>query len=411
MLKAPEAMQSVAKVMMIITNDSKQHEAAFIRGVLENAGCEVIHLDCSIRRYIPGAEITPMQVAEAGGHSIEEVRALGHEGKCQAVMIEGATKLALRTHREQGLSGVIAIGGSMGTGLAGLTMQALPYGLPKLIVSTMASGFTAPYIGVKDIAIMNAVTDISGLNSIARDVYRNAANGIAGMAKGYAPEQASEKPLVLMTMLSTTEKTVRPIREALEADGCEVMVFHSSGAGGPTLDSIAADKNVALVLDLSVTEIGDYLQGGLAGHSPVRGRAALEKGIPTIFAPGNADFIIAGPLEEAEKQFPGKRYHKHNPALTAVRTDMPELEALADHLAGMFADAKGPVSFYIPLGGFSHHDSPEGHIHDPEIPPVFADYVRRIMPDNVDLHVEDAHFNDSDFANALLAKAREYLRQ
>lgn len=396
-------------VMMIVTNDSKQREAAFIRHVLETDGCNVIHLDCSIRTYIEGAEITPMQVAEAAGHTIEEVRALGHEGKCQAIMIEGAIKMALKAHAEQGLSGVIAVGGSMGTGLAGFVMQALPYGLPKLIVSTMASGFTAPYIGVKDIAIMNSVTDISGLNSISREVYRNAALGISGMAKGYSPEPASERPLVLMTMLSTTEKTVRPIREALEADGCEVMVFHSSGMGGPTLDSIAADKDVALVLDLSVTEIGDYLQGGLAGASADRGKAALQEGIPTIFAPGNADFVIAGPLEEAQKQFPGKRYHKHNPALTAVRTEMPELRTLADHLADMFAEAKGPVSFYVPLGGFSNHDSPEGHLHDAEMPKLFADYVRTRMPANVDLHVEEAHFNDSAFAEAILAKAREYL--
>ncbi|MWV27150.1 Tm-1-like ATP-binding domain-containing protein [Aurantiacibacter rhizosphaerae] len=400
---------SKPKVMMIVTNDSKQQEAAFIRDVLEANECEVIHLDCSIRRYVEGAEITPMQVAEAGGHTIEEVRALGHEGKCQAVMIEGATKLAVQTNQEQGLSGVIAVGGSMGTGLAGFVMQALPYGLPKMIVSTMASGFVAPYIGVKDIAIMNSVTDISGLNTIAREVFRNAANAVAGMAKGYSPEAGSGKPLVLMTMLSTTEKTVRPIREALEADGCEVMVFHSSGAGGPTLDSIAADKDVALVLDLSVTEIGDHLQNGLANGGPDRGKAALQKGIPTIFAPGNADFMIAGPLEEAEKQYPGKRYHKHNPALTAVRTEMPELRALADHLAGMFAEANGPVSFYIPLGGFSNHDSPDGHIHDPDMPRPFADYVESVMPDNVDLHVEDAHFNDEAFANAILAKAREYL--
>lgn len=400
---------SKPNVMMIVTNDSKQQEAAFLRNVLEEAGCNVIHLDCSIRRYIEGAEITPMEVAEAGGHTIEEVRALGHEGKCQAVMTEGAVKLALKTHAEKGLSGVIAVGGSMGTGLAGFVMQALPYGLPKLIVSTMASGFVAPYIGVKDIAIMNSVTDISGLNTIAREVFRNAGNAVAGMAKGYTPEAGSQKPLVLMTMLSTTEKTVRPIREALEADGCEVMIFHSSGAGGPTLDSIAAEKDVALVLDLSVTEIGDFLQGGLAGTSPDRGKAALQKGIPTIFAPGNADFIIAGPLEEAETQFPGKRYHKHNPALTAVRTEMPELRQLADHLAGMFAEAKGPISFYVPLGGFSNHDSPYGHIHDPEMPKPFAEYVKTVMPDNVDLHIEDAHFNDEQFADALLAKAREYL--
>ncbi len=397
------------KVMLIITNDSKEQEAAYVRGILDKAGCEVIQLDWSIRRFVPGAEITPMMVAEAAGQTIEQVRALGHEGKCQAVMIEGAIKMALKTHAEQGLSGVLAIGGSMGTGLAGFVMQALPYGLPKLIVSTMASGFTAPYLGVKDIAIMNSVTDVAGINSISGDVYRNAALAVAGMAHGYVAGETSSKPLVLMTTLGTTEKGTRRIREALEALGCEVMVFHSSGAGGPTLDAIAKDKDVALVLDLSTTEVLDQLYGGLAGTGPDRGMAALEKGIPAIFAPGNADFIIGGPIEQSQVQFPGKRYHIHNPALTAVRTELPELKALADRLAEMFAQAKGPVSFYIPLKGFSNHDSPDGHIHDPSLPPPFADYVKSVMPANVDVQVLDAHFNDEAFADAIIAKARGVL--
>jgi uncharacterized protein (UPF0261 family) len=299
----------------------------------------------------------------------------------------------------------------MGTGLAGFVMQALPYGLPKLIVSTMASGFTAPYLGVKDIAIMNSVTDVAGLNSISSDVYRNAALAVAGMAHGYKPATASTRPLVLMTTLGTTEKGTRRIREALESDGCEVMVFHSSGAGGPTLDAIARDKDVALVLDLSTTEILDQLFGGLAGAGPDRGMAALEKGIPAIFAPGNADFIIGGPIGQSEVQFPGKRYHIHNPALTAVRTELPELKRLADKLAEMFAQAKGPVSFFIPLKGFSNHDSPDGHIHDPSLPPPFAEYARSVMPAHVAVETMDAHFNDPEFADAIIASARAALKR
>ncbi len=400
---------SSPNVLLIITQDTKEQEARYIRDILEAAGCNVLHLDPSVRRSVGGAEISPEQVAAAAGHSIEGVRALGHEGKCQAVMTDGAVKCALKAHAESGLSGVLAVGGSMGTGLAGTVMQALPYGLPKLIVSTMASGFTQPYLGVKDIAIMNAVTDISGINSISSEVFRNAALAVAGMARGYAPTSGSEKPLVLITTLGTTEKSVRPIREALEGDGCEVMVFHSSGAGGPTLDGIAAERNVALVLDLSLTEILDHIHGGLANSGPDRGKAALARGIPVVFAPGNSDFIIAGPIDAAQAQFPGKKYHIHNPALTAVRTDLDDLKPLADHLAKMFGEAKGPVSFYVPLKGFSNHDSPYGHIHDPSIPPPFADYARSVMPENVEFRAVDAHFNDDEFAEAVIAKARELL--
>ncbi len=397
------------KVLLIVTQDTKEQEAQYIRAILEGAGCDVIHLDPSVRRTVGGAEISPEDVAAGAGQTIEQVRALGHEGKCQAVMTEGAVACALKAHAEQGLSGVLSVGGSMGTGLAGTVMQALPYGLPKLIVSTMASGFTQPYLGVKDIAIMNAVTDISGINSISSEVFRNAALAVAGMAKGYAPKTGGDKPLVLMTTLGTTEKGIRPIREALEADGCEVMVFHSSGAGGATLDGLAAERDVALVLDLSLTEILDHLHGGLADRGPDRSKPAIARGIPVVFAPGNADFIIGGPIDAAKAQFPGKKYHIHNPALTAVRTDLEDLKPLADHIAAMVKDAKGPVSFYVPLKGFSNHDSPYGHIHDPSIPPPFADYARSVMPENVDFQTVDAHFNDDEFAEAIIAKARELL--
>jgi uncharacterized protein (UPF0261 family) len=403
-------MTDLPRVLLIVTQDTKEIEARFVRRVLESAGVDVVHLDASIRQTVGGAEIGPDDVAAAAGTTIEAVRAIGHEGKCQGVMIEGAIKAAHAYHEKHPLSGMLAVGGSMGSAMAGALMQSFPYGLPKLIVSTMASGFTAPYMGVKDIAMMNAVTDVSGINSISRDVYRNAALAVAGMAKGYDPEVLAERPLVLITTLSTTEKSVRRIREALESDGCEVMVFHSSGAGGPTLDAIAAERDVALVLDLSLTEMVDHLNGGLADTGPERGKAGLRRGVPTIFAPGNADFIIAGPIDAARAQFPGKRYHEHNPQLTAVRTDLPELRALADHLVTVVAEAKGPVHIFTPLGGFSNHDSPDGHIQDTSQPAPFADYLKSVMPANVPVTAIDAHFNDVAFSDAIIADARDLLK-
>jgi uncharacterized protein (UPF0261 family) len=402
-------MNERPRVMLVITQDTKAEEAHYVRAMLEGAGVDVVHLDPSVRRTLGGAEISPEVIVAAAGTTIEAVRALGHEGKCQAVMIEGSIKAAHAYAAEHPISGMLAIGGSMGSALAGALMQSFPYGLPKLIVSTMASGFTAPYVGVKDIAMMNAVTDIAGINSISRDVYRNAALAVAGMAKGYEADTSGGKPLVLMTTLGTTEKSTRRIREALEGDGCEVMVFHSSGAGGPTLDSIAAERDVALVLDLSITEMIDHLNGGLADAGPDRGKAGMARGIPTILAPGNVDFMIAGPIEVATVQFPGKRYHIHNPQLTAVRTELPEMKGLADHLAGLARDAKGPVRVFTPLHGFSSHDSPDGHIQDTTLPGPFADYLKSVMPSQTPVVAIDAHFNDEAFSNAILAAAREMM--
>jgi uncharacterized protein (UPF0261 family) len=403
-------MAETPRVLLVITQDTKEIEARFIRTILEDAGVEVVHLDASIRRTVGGAEIGPDAVTAAAGTTIESVRALGHEGKCQDVMIGGAIKAAHEFHAQKPLSGMLAVGGSMGSALAGALMQSFPYGLPKLIVSTMASGFTAPYMGVKDIAMMNAVTDVSGINSISRDVYRNAALAVAGMAKGYDPTPHLGRPLVLITALATTEKSVRRIREALESDGAEVMVFHSSGAGGPALDAIAAERNVALVLDLSLTEMVDYLNNGLANTGPERGKAGLRRGVPTIIAPGNADFIIAGPIDAARAQFPGKRYHEHNPQLTAVRTELPELKALADHLVTVVAEAKGPVRIFTPLVGFSNHDSPDGHIQDTTQPGPFAEYLKSVMPAHVPVTTVDAHFNDEAFSDAIIAESRAMMK-
>jgi uncharacterized protein (UPF0261 family) len=399
------------RVLLLATQDTKEEEARFLRTHLEDYGCDVVHLDPSVRRTIGGAEISPEQVTEAAGMTIEEVRALGHEGRCITVMIDGSVKLALETHQKTPLSGALALGGSMGTALAGAVFQALPYGLPKLIVSTMASGFTAPYVGRKDIAMLNAVTDISGINSISRDVYRNAAAAVAGMARACEPPSGEEKPLVLIGTLGTTETCVRRIREALEGDGYEVMVFHTSGAGGPTMDSIAADREVAAVLDLSLTEMVDTLFGGLCAGGPERGKAGLAKGVPTIIAPGNVDFIIGGPLEAAEAQFPGRRYHVHNPALTAVRTNGDDLRRIADHIAALVADAKGPVRVFVPLGGFSNHDSKAGHIHEPELPAPFADYLRSVLPAHVTFETRACHFNDPEFADAIIDATRAMVRE
>lgn len=404
-------MAELPRVLLIITQDTKEAEARFVRRTLEAAGVDVVHLDPSVRKSLGGAEISPEDVAAAAGTTIGAIRALGHEGAIQNVMIEGSIKAALSYHSRHPLSGILAVGGSMGSALAGALMQQFPYGLPKLIVSTMASGFTAPYMGVKDIAMLNAVTDISGINSISREVYRNGALAVAGMALGYEPMDASDRPLVLMTTLGTTEKSVKRIREALESDGCEVMVFHSSGAGGPTLDCIAGDRDVSLILDLSVTEIVDYLNNGLANAGPDRGKAGMARGIPTIWAPGNADFIISGPIDAARAQFPGKRYHEHNPQLTAVRTELPELKALADHLAAIIGDANGPVSVFTPLRGFSNHDSPEGHIQDTSLPGPFAAYLERVMPAHVPVVAVDAHFNDEAFSDAIVREARRMLER
>jgi len=397
-------MNARPQVLMIITLDTKAAEAAFVRETLETHGVGVLHLDASIRSIVGRAEIGPEAVARAAGSTLEDVRALKHEGKCQAVMTEGALALAAKLQANGEIAGVIGLGGSMGTTLATAVMRSLPYGLPKLMISTMASGFTQPFVGNRDILMMNSVCDIAGLNTITRDVFRNGAIALAAMAREYAPHARDEKPLVLVSTLSTIDKCSVRVREALTAKGYEVMVFHTLGTGGMTLDAIARERNVAAVVDLSLVEINDFLQGGLCSAGPDRARAALDKGVPTIFAPGNADFMVAGPIDQAREKFPGKRYHMHNAALTAVRAEADELKTLANHMAKLISQARGPVSFFVPLRGFSAHDSEQGYLHDPSLPPVFAAHLKSVIPAGVPVFEIDCHINDSLFADAIIER-------
>jgi uncharacterized protein (UPF0261 family) len=399
------------RVLLIVTKDTKDTEGRYLRRCLEDAGCEVFHLDPSVRRTVGGAEISPEDVAAAAGTTLEEIRAIGHEGKIQETMIAGATKLALDQHARVGLSGILSIGGSMGTTMGTAVMRAFPYGVPKMMISTLASGFTAGFVGLKDIAMLNAVCDISGINSITSEVYRNGAAGLAGMAHAYKPSPADGRPLILVSTLGTTEFAARRVRESLEADGNEVMVFHTTGTGGRTLDALAAERNVSAIVDMSLVEINDLLHDGVCSAGPDRALVGLKRGIPIVMAPGNADFyVMPSPLAVGDNPFEGRRFHIHNAALTAVRTNEADLERLADHLARILADAQGPVHFYIPLRGFSSHDSPAGRIYEPALPPRFAEYCKRTFPPNVKLKVLDAHINDPAFADAMVEAVRNLTR-
>ncbi len=390
------------KVLMMITLDTKEIEARFIRNCLEESGLEVYHLDASVRRTVEGgADITPDQIAAAAGTTMPEIRALNHEGKCLEIMIGGAIKCVQELHQRVGFSGVIGIGGSLGTALGTAVMRTLPFGLPKVMISTMASGMTKPFVGTKDIVMFPSLCDISGLNTVTRRVFQNGALALAGMAHGYQPTVKSGKPLIAISTLSTTEKCCSKIRKSLEQRGSEVMVFHSQGTGGITMDETVREQDVGVVVNLSLIEVGDHLVQGLFDGGPDRCKASLEKGVPTIFVPGNIDFMVAGPIDDAKKRFPGRRYHIHNAALTAVRAEAVEFRRLAEHMAGLIREAKGPAAFFVPLLGFSNHDSEQGHLHDPSLPPVFAEHLKKVIPEGVPVVDLPYHINDEPFAEKI----------
>jgi uncharacterized protein (UPF0261 family) len=398
-------------VLMVVTLDTKELESRFLRQCLEDCGLEVYHLDGSVRRTIVGgSEISPDQIAAAVGKTMPEIRALNHEGKCLAIMTEGAIRCAHELDERVGLSGIIGVGGSLGTDLSTAVMRSFPFGLPKLMISTMASGMVRPFVGTKDIVMLPSVCDVAGLNTISRCVFQNGARALAGMAHGYNPSmsRASGKPLVAISSLGTTEKCGGAVRNSLEQMGFEVMVFHTQGIGGVAMDEAVQNHDMSVVVNLSIIEVGDFLVNGLFSGGPDRCKASLEKGTPTIFVPGNIDFMVAGPIEDANARWPGRRCHIHNPELTAVRAEAGEFRRVAEHMAGLIREAKGPVVFMIPLLGFSAHDSEQGHLHDPSLPPVFAEHLQKVMPPNVPIIVLPCHINDEQFAQKIVEQVLSF---
>jgi uncharacterized protein (UPF0261 family) len=298
----------------------------------------------------------------------------------------------------------------MGTTLGTGVMRAFPIGFPKLMISTMASRDTRPFVGSHDILMLHSVCDLSGINRITELILRNGALSMAGMLQASAEPRPSAKPLVVLSNLGTTEVCSLIIRKNLEEKGNEVIIFHTVGSGGAAMEEIIRQEKVKAVVDLSLNEIGDHCFGGEYDAGSGRGSAALQKGIPTIMVPGNMDFLGGGPFHLAQKRFPNRRYHKHNEAITAVRTELGEIKEMAAILADRCNAAKGPVAILIPLGGFSAFDHPQGPFYDPRAPKVFAETLKKMLTQEIPLQTLPFHINDPEFAQAVIQTFENLVR-
>jgi uncharacterized protein (UPF0261 family) len=384
--------------------DTKGREALFISTCLENAGISVRIMDAGIRGTSPApVAISRTEVARAGGKSLTEVQNIGHEGKALEIMTNGAIRCAQELFRQNKVQGLIGLGGSMGTTLGTGVMRAFPIGVPKVMISTMASRDTRAFVGTRDILMLHSVCDLAGLNRLTRKILHNGAMALAGMLQQPPDLQESiERPLVFLSTLGTTEACAQQIRQALEKKGNEVVIFHTVGSGGKAMEEIIEQQEVAAVVDLSLHEIADHLFGGDYDAGPERGATALRNGVPTILVPGNIDFLVTGPLENARRLFPDRTYHVHNAAITVVRTTHEEVQILARTIAARCKEARGPLMLMIPMAGFSAFDSPEGPLYDPEAPHLFADALQEVLDGNRSWRLLPAHINDPEFSQAIL---------
>jgi uncharacterized protein (UPF0261 family) len=390
--------------LLVATMDTKSQEALYIVDCIKKEGISVKIMDAGIRGTSPvPVDIRREKVALAGGKPLKDVQNIGHEGKALKIMTAGAVKCTRELYKQGKIHGVIGLGGSMGTTLGTAVMRSLDVGVPKVMISTMASRDTQAFVGTKDILMLHSVCDLAGLNRITKKVLRNGALAMAGMLRHTAGrDDSTDKPLVFISTLGTTEACAQNIRRTLEENGNEVIIFHTVGAGGKAMEEMIQQENTSVLIDLSLHEIADHMFGGDYDAGPGRGSVALDRKIPTILVPGNIDFLVTGPLESALKQFPNRPYHVHNAAITVVRTKHDEIKILAKTIAGLCNNAIGPVKILIPMNGFSAFDHKEGPLHDSKAPGIFVKTLEKNLDDKSCLNALPFYINDSEFAHEII---------
>lgn len=389
-------------ILLIGTLDTKGAEFAYVRGLITERGHKTVVMDTGVGGEPPFVpDISATEVAEAGHKSLTALREAGDRGAALTVMGEGARVLALKAYVDGQVDGVLSLGGSGGTSIATTAMQALPIGFPKVMVSTMASGDVAPYVGVKDITMMYSVVDVAGLNRISRQVFCNAVGAICGMVEQTLPE-AEDKPLITASMFGVTTPCVTAVREKLEAAGYEVLVFHATGSGGRAMEALIDGGFITGVADITTTEWCDELVGGVLSAGPTRLDAAAKNGVPQVVSLGALDMVNFGGMETIPQKFKDRILYVHNPQVTLMRTTPEECAELGKIIAAKLNQCTGPATLFMPLKGVSMIDAEGQPFHSPEADAALFRAVRdNLDTDKVELIEMNLNINDLDFAVAV----------
>jgi uncharacterized protein (UPF0261 family) len=410
---ASEYFRMTAKTVALLgTLDTKGEEFGFLRQQIQASGVATLVIDAGVLdppSILP--DISRKEVARAAGDDIDQLVAQEDRGQSVDVMARGAARLLRRLFEQGRVHGLISLGGSAGTTIGTAAMRALPVGFPKVMVSTLASGNTRPFVGTKDILMLYPVLDIAGLNFISRRILSNAAAAIVGMVRQEQTESRPEKPVVAATMFGVTTPCVTKAREMLEARGYEVLVFHATGTGGQAMESLIADGAISAVLDITTTELADELVGGILSAGPDRLTAAGAAGIPQVVCPGAIDMVNFGPPESVPESFKHRLLYAHNPHVTLMRTTPQECAELGRITAEKLNRARGPVTFVMPLGGVSAVDAPGKPFYSPAAVAAYLDALKQNLKPGAQLVELDAHINDDAFATEVVARLLENIRR
>jgi len=393
-------------VLLVGTFDTKGDEYAFVQSAIVERGRDVLTMDIGVLDvgHAPPfrVDISADEVARAGGASLAELRAKADRGAAVDVMLRGARVLVKELFAAGRFNGVLGLGGGGGTTMITAAMRELPVGVPKLMVSTMASGNTAPYVDVKDVTMMYSVVDIAGVNPISAQILRNAAGAICGMvAIQESTARRSGRPMIAATMFGVTTPCVTAARKRLEAAGYDVLVFHATGSGGRAMEGLIDDGFFVGVLDVTTTEWCDEVVGGVLSAGPDRLSAAGRKAIPQVVSVGALDMVNFGGIETVPAQFRDRTLYKHNATVTLMRTSRDECREIGRRIMAQIARANGPVVLLIPLRGVSMLDAEGQPFFDADADAALFQSLREHAPPNVTIREIDAHINDLTFAHAL----------
>ena len=389
----------VRKILLVGTLDSKGREVAYLRQRVEERGWGVITLDVgTLGHPTCPADIPQHEVAKAGGETLSALKAKGDRSYSLEVMTRGAIKKALELYSRGELAGVLAIGGGTGTAIGTAAMRSLPLGIPKVMVSTVASRDVSHYVGTADITMLHSVVDLVGLNPITRVILDNAAGAVVGMAET-AAEINPTHPLIAATSFGISPISAELARPLLEEKGYEMVTFHANGMGGRALEELIDQGLFAGVLDFVTHELADQLYNGYCGDiGSDRLATAANRGVPIVIAPGGLDSIVFNSIDDVPNKLKGRKLHHHD-IRVAVRTSEEELETIAMIMTQRLRDPRGPVGILIPLHGWSEVDKEGADLFDPTMDQFFVDTLKKLLPREVSLREVECHISDPKFAH------------
>lgn len=397
------------RIAVIGALDTKGVEFAFVKQEIQRRGHVPVVIDTSVVGAPAfSADIPRERVADAGGTPLAELQAEADRGHAMDVMTRGIARVVKDLFDQGQIDGVLAMGGSAGTVVGTAAMRALPVGVPKVMVSTLASGDTRAYVGTKDVVMLPSVVDVAGVNRISARIYANAVGAIVGMVETPAPS-IQEKPLLAASMFGNTTPVVNRCREAMERQGYEVLIFHCTGTGGQTMENLIEDGYITGVMDITTTEWADELVGGVLTAGPTRLDAAAARGVPQVIVPGCLDMVNFWAPETIPDKFKGRRFYQWNPNITLMRTTPEENKELGRILAEKASRSSGPVAFFLPLRGVSMLDAPDKEFWWPEADATLYDAIKRHARAGIEVHELDLNVNDEAFADAVVAKMTEFL--